>query len=501
MSDRRLVVVLLLPLALAPIACASQPTRTAATARRVAAAGPRAADRLQPCRVPGVDEEVRCGRYEVYEDRAAHRGRTISLNVVVLPATSPEVAPDPLVFLAGGGVAPATSYAGFLAGALPTLRQHRDVLLVDQRGTGGSNPLDCELSTEASDPVYRDEARFRAAVRQCRSELENKADLRYYTTPFAVDDLDDVRAWLGYPRLNFYGSSYGTTVAMVYVRQHPGRVRAAALQGVLPIDAPLWLEYPRSTEQALEAMFAACARQADCHAAFPNLAEEYDALLQRLDHEPLRERVAKADGAGETEVPIDGEILRRFVVRALTSAERLQDLPLLLHLAFGGDYRPLASRLAALGGSSGIPKGIYYSIVCSEEMTKFDPAAAPAEAVGTPAELLGLRDRQACEEWVRGWLPEGYRAPVRSDVPVLLLAGSLDDVTPPRYADRLARSLSNARRVILPNRSHNDVDPCVTSLVEAFVAAGSADGLDTRCLEETRELKFTLRLDPPAGSG
>jgi len=500
MSDRRLVVVLLLPFALAPIACASRP-RPAPTAPRAEAAGPRAADGLRPCRVPGVDEEVRCGRYEVYEDRAAGRGRKISLNVVVLPATSVELAPDPLVFLAGGGVAPATSYAGFLVRALPTLRQHRDVLLVDQRGTGGSNPLDCELSTEAADPVYRDELRFRAAVRQCRSELESRADLHYYTTPFAVDDLDDVRAWLGYPRLNFYGSSYGTTVAMVYVRQHPDRVRAAVLQGVLPIDAPLWLEYPRSSLQALDAVFAACARQADCHAAFPNLAAEYDALVKRLDGAPVRVRVANADSAGETEVPIDGEILRRFVVRALTSAERIQDLPLLLHLAFGGDYGPLASHLAAFGGSSGIPKGIYFSIVCSEEMTKFDPAAALTEAVGTPADLLGARDRQACEEWVRGWLPEGYRAPVRSDVPVLLLAGALDDVTPPRYADQLARSLSNARRVILPNRSHNDVDPCVTSLVEAFVAAGSAEGLDTRCLEETPDLKFALRVDQPAGGG
>jgi pimeloyl-ACP methyl ester carboxylesterase len=445
--------------------------------------------------VPGVEEEVRCGRYEVYENRAAGSGRKISLNVVVLPAKSADKAPDPLVFLAGGGVAPATSYAGFLSRALPNLRQHRDVLLVDQRGTGGSNPLDCELSTESADPEYRDEARFREAVRRCRRELETKADLRYYTTPFAVDDLDDVRAWLGYPRLDFYGASYGTTVAMVYVRQHPERVRVAALQGVLPIDAPLWFEYGRSAQQALVATFAACARQTSCHDAFPDLADEYRALVQRLADEPIRVRVAASNGGEETEVPLDGEILRRFVVRVLTSAERIRKLPLLLHLAFGDDYRPLAREVAALSGGSGIPKGIYFSIVCSEEVTKAAPAAALADAVGSPAELLGARDQQACEEWVRGWLPEGYRIPVRSDLPFLLLAGSIDDVTPPRYADQLARSLPNARRVLLPNRGHNDVDPCVTSLVEAFIAAGNAEGLDTRCLDDTPELTFALRAD------
>ena len=227
--------VLLLPLNLGVLAEGSK------------APGRSVAGKLKPCHVPGVDEEVHCGRYEVYENRGARKGRKIGLNIVVLPARGPKVAADPLVFLAGGGVAPATRYAGFLSEAYPNLRRQRDILLVDQRGTGGSNPLECDLTTDPASAEYRDEGRFLAAVRRCRRELEQKADLRYYTTPIAMDDLDEVRRWLGYPRFNLFGVSYGTTAAMVYLRQHPEHVRTVALQGVIPLDVPMWLEAPRSS--------------------------------------------------------------------------------------------------------------------------------------------------------------------------------------------------------------------------------------------------------------
>src|SRR5262249_6594956 len=154
--------------------------------------------KLAACELPGVAGGGLCGTHQVAEDRSAAQGRALSLRVVVLPATGPEVAPDPLVFLAGGGVAPATRYAAFLAHDYAALRRHRDILLVDQRGTGGSNPLDCDIDTETGSPAYRDEARFTAAVRRCRDELARRADVRLYTTPIAMADLEEVRAWLGY---------------------------------------------------------------------------------------------------------------------------------------------------------------------------------------------------------------------------------------------------------------------------------------------------------------
>jgi pimeloyl-ACP methyl ester carboxylesterase len=455
--------------------------------------------KLTPCRVADVDEEVLCGRYEVYENRATGTGRKIGLNIVVLPAKTPDVAPDPLVFLAGGGVAPATRYAGYFSRAFPDLRLRRDILLIDQRGSGASNPLDCDLSTDSASAEYRDEARFVEAVRRCRTELERKADLRYYTTPVAMDDLDEVRGWLGYPRLNLYGVSYGTQAAMVYLRQHPKRVRSVVLHGVIPFDVPMWLEVPQSYQQALDQAFAACARQKGCHDAFPNLAQEFSALLQRLAEKPVKVHLS-TPSTPETrqtvEIPIDAEILRSFVGGALYSAARIHDLPLLIHLAHAGDYQPLARRLASRG-ESGIPKGIYLSIVCSEEIPTFDAAALPAAAAaGTSLGAFRVgRDVLACREWVRGWLPKDYWTPVQSNVPALLLTGALDHATPPRYGERVAPLFTNGRHLVLPNRGHNDTDPCVAEILTAFVAAGSLEGLKTSCLAKTEDLSFALRAD------
>ena len=450
--------------------------------------------KLTPCHVPGLDEEVRCGKFEVFENRAARAGRKISLNVVVLPAKGPAIVADPLVFLAGGGVVPATRYAGFLNEAYSNLRRRRDILLVDQRGTTGSNPLDCDVSTDPASPDYRDESRFLAAVRRCRRQLEQKADLHYYTTPLAMDDLDEIRAWLGYPRLNLFGVSYGTRAAMVYLRQHPERVRTIALQGVVPLDAPMWLEVPRSSQHALDQVFAACARQTGCHAAFPQIESEFSALLTRLARTVVKVKVKSETGHDE-EVPIDDQTLRAFVARVLSSASRIQDLPLLLHLADQGDYQPLASRLV-LRGDGGIPKGVYFSIVCSEDILQFDPAALPAAVTGTF--LGGLRvgrDISACREWVRGWLPASFRSPVKSDVPVLALNGALDNLTPPRYGERVAQTLANARHLVLPQRGHNDTDSCVNGIIEAFMIAGNLTRLDTSCLAKTKDLSFALKRD------
>lgn len=177
------------------------------------------------------------------------------------------------------------------------------------------------------------------------------------------------------------------------------------------------------------------------------------------------------------------------------STARIHDLPLLIHLAHAGDYQPLARRLASRV-DSGIPKGIYLSIVCSEHIPQFDASALPAAAAGTfTGEFRVRRDIIACGEWIRGWLPKDYWVSVQSNVPALILTGALDHVTPPRYGERVARSLTNSRHFVLPSRGHNDTDPCVSEILQAFVTAGRLDGLDTSCLAKTEDLSFALRAD------
>ena len=456
------------------------------------AAPPPSTGKLTQCHIPGVDEEARCGRHEVYEDRFARKGKKIALNIIVLPAKGPTVAPDPLVFLAGGGVAPATRYAGYFSRSFPELRRERDIVLVDQRGTGGSNALQCELSTDPTSADYRNEERFVAAVRRCRTAVEQKADLRFYTTPIAMDDLNEVREWLGYPLIDLYGVSYGTSAAMAYVRQHGDHVRTVTLQGVVPLDVPMWLEVPRSSQQALEQVFAACAAQRECHAAFPDLDREFTSLMKRLAETPVSVKT-KSESGKEAEVTIDSEVLRDVVSRMLFGADRVHDLPLLIHLANQGDYGLLASKAASRGASE-IPPGVYLSIVCSESIPQFNPAELPAASAGTFMGSFRVeRDLAACREWVRGWLPPKFHTAVKSDVPALLMNGALDHLTPPRYGKHVAQTLRNARHVVLPDRGHNDVDPCVNTIIEQFIAAGKSSGIDTSCLEKSSPLSFALK--------
>jgi pimeloyl-ACP methyl ester carboxylesterase len=451
--------------------------------------------KLTPCHVANVDEEVLCGTYEVFENRAVKTGRKINLNIVVLPAKTSDVEPDPLVFLAGGGVAPATGYAGYFSIAFSDLRQHRDILLIDQRGTGGSNPLTCDLQTDPANVDYRDDARFVEAIRRCRMKVEQKADLQYYTTPLAMDDLDEVREWLGYSRLNLYGASYGTGASVVYARQHPDHVRTITLQGVMPLDVPVWLEYPKSAQQALDHVFNTCAQQKSCHDAFPNLPNEFRVVMKRLADKPIHVKTKEAESGEDVDVLIDSEVLAVFVSRVLYSAERIHDLPLMIHLAYSGDYQPLAKKLAVKPDTS-IPKGVYLSIVCAEEIPKFNPAdLAAASAVSFLGSFRITREVLACKQWPQGWLPKDYRAPVKSDAPALVMNGSLDHVTPPRYGQHVAQSLTNSKHLILPNRGHNDTDPCVAGIVTAFISAGNLNGLDTSCLAKTEDLSFALRVE------
>jgi pimeloyl-ACP methyl ester carboxylesterase len=272
---------------------------------------------------------------------------------------------------------------------------------------------------------------------------------------------------------------------MVYVRRHSERVRTVALQGVVPIDAPMWLEAARSSQQALDETFAACARQPACRAAVRDPATDLAKVLQRLAEKP-----AVVEG-----VTIDDVVVRHFIFRALYSASRARELPLLVHLAAEGDLAPLGARVA-VRGDSGVPKGVYLSIVCNEVIPLFDPDALPAAASGTFLGTLKVgREIRACREWPRAALPPDFWTPVRSSAPALVMNGALDSLTPPRYGEHVAWSLVNARHLVLPGRAHDDVDPCVTGVIEAFVLAGHANGLDTSCLARTPDLPFAVARD------
>jgi pimeloyl-ACP methyl ester carboxylesterase len=232
---------------------------------------------LVSCQIPELKSKAWCGRYEVFENRLSKRGRKVALNMVILPAFAEKPAPDPVFFFAGGPGQSAASLAALLGeGPLANIRQERDIIFLDQRGTGESNPLTCNLYADDNDlRGYFEEMFPVKEVRACRERLERVADLKQYTTSVAIEDLDDVRHALGYEKINLYGGSYGTTVALAYLRRYREHVRSVVLAGVAPTNLKLPLPFAKGAQYAIAHLFDDCAADNSCHASFPKLREEF----------------------------------------------------------------------------------------------------------------------------------------------------------------------------------------------------------------------------------
>lgn len=455
---------------------------------------------LASCRVKGL--AARCGALEVFENREAGSGRKLSLSVVVLPALSASPQPDPVFFLAGGPGQAASDILPMVAPAMEKVRRDRDLVFVDQRGTGRSHPLECE-DDEKQPLAERLRTEFQETrLDECRRTLEKKADLRFYGTAIAVDDLDDVRQALGYERINLWGGSYGTRVGLAYLRRHPQHARTAVLDGVAPMSLLLPVEVAKDSERALTLLFEQCEQSPACAAAWPDLQARFDALLTRLEESPATTTVSDPLTGQTSEVTVTRDLFTRIVRALLYQSESTTLIPMTIARAAEGDFRPLVGQAELVRTmSEGLAAvGMHYSVLCTEDRPFFDLEGIDALTRGT---FLGrgLVDEaiRACDRWPRGEVPPSFREPVASDVPVLLLSGELDPVTPPRWADDAARTLSRSTHVVVPATGHGTLgSACIRKLTAQFIAAGSLEGLDTGCDAEARRPPFfTTFAGPP----
>lgn len=453
-----------------------------------------AALRLQPCQVPRVAETLRCGTLEVPENRQAPRGRSIGLRVVVVPAKEPSAGAAPLFHLEGGPGIAATMMAPFYAVEVPDYRRRRDVVLVDRRGTGGSNALECP----GDDNRSRLEQMYSAKeLADCRRSLEARADLTQYTTDAAADDLDEVRAGLGYETVDLFGLSYGTRLALVYMRRHPDHVRSAVLMGPAPTDLAMPLHHAPDGQRALELMFADCAGDAGCARAYPRLKEELAAVLDRLDRAPAAVTLPDPrSGRAATYHLTRGGFAEQVRSRLYAPASRA-GVPLAIDAASRGDFGPFLEPLRAGGVGPPIADGLYLSVTCAEDVPFIDPVEAERLAAGTALGMYRVREqRAACAEWPQAHVPADFRDPVESKAPTLILSGERDPVTPPRLGEEVVRHLANGRHVVIPQGAHvpDGIEPvaCLDGVMLRFFADPWAKDLDTACLNSMRPQPFVL---------
>jgi pimeloyl-ACP methyl ester carboxylesterase len=454
---------------------------------------------LEPCRISDADGLVstaaRCGRLAVPEDPADPHGNQIELAIAVVPAIATQAKPDPVFLLAGGpGQGAIEAYAPALR-SYAALRRERDIVLVDQRGTGRSNRLDCDMPEDAIETGELTPAELRELARACLAKLPGRA--QFYTTSVAVGDLEAVRAALGYAELNLIGGSYGTRVAQHYARRYPGRTRSIVLDAVVPPTLALVPQIAIESQRGLERVFERCADDPECDRRFPALAEQFARVDARLRRAPIPVTIAD---------PVSGKRRRLDVTRGhlitmarmLTySARTASLLPLVLHeAATNGNYEPLAAQAEMIGDEleHTIAMGMHHSVVCAEDAPRFAGAVDRAKLERTYLGPLLLDGMTAiCEVWPRGLVDPDFGEPLASAVPALLLSGGFDPATPAEYGATAASGFEGSLHVVVPGQGHGQARLyCVQRLIRRFIDAGSAADLDTACVDQIRPAPFFL---------
>lgn len=450
----------------------------------------------ESCEIEGVEGHAECGTLTVWEDRDARTGRTIDLYFVVLPATDPNPEPDPIyVFTGGPGQAASTTAVGW---SRSPFRATRSIVMVDQRGTGGSNILECLYPEDAPVEVYLGALFDAEHVADCRDRLETRADLTKYTSPLALDDLDDVRAALGHDMINLWGGSYGTRASLVYIRRHEEHVRSATLNAAMSLAQTMPEGMARDAEAAVRGVLRDCAEDPDCAGRYPDLEQDYAVAVEQA-RQPVSVTIRDPRSGVEVETALQPAGFAEALRAMMYDPGATRRIPALLHAAATErDYDAFAqfgaTRAYQIGQAAS--SGMYLSVTCAEDIPFANEAGEYEQGQGT---FLGdYRSRShfdACREWPNGSVSDDFHDNVVSDVPVLILNGTHDPVTPPKYGEEAAQHLKNSIVVVVPHGHHGsgglqNAGPCLAGIRGAFLDDPLARP-DLSCLADIRRQPFT----------
>lgn len=433
---------------------------------------------------PNASAAAFCSSFDVPEDWNAPQGRHIQLHVALIKSGAAHPPADLVTYLDGGPGGAATETYPAIATAFAPLREKRNILLVDQRGTGSSNALRCDRQKNEDQSAVKDIARGVNIVQQCLDYLRTYSAPEHYTTTDANRDLEAVRQALGAPLLNVIGISYGTRAAQQYAGHYPNAIRSVVLDSTVPNTLALGSEHAQNLEAALRSEFALCTRSADCEKKF---GDTYKTLYRLRDH--LRghpEEVAMRDPNSfePTRLTMNASDLAGIVRLYLYSPLTASLLPLMLHEADHGNYEPILGQKKLISDSLGaeISGGMELSVICSEDGDLL--TARPEDADTLMGNAMLDRLKQACGVWPNGGRPQDFHQAWTSAVPVLVLAGQYDPVTPPRYGEEVVKTLSHSRLLLVPGQGHGVIGAgCMPKLVSRFVDELQPDKLDAKCLQ------------------
>lgn len=449
--------------------------------------------------LPGTNltANARCGSLEVAENPAEPAGKRISLKIAIAPATGKTTEPDPVFFFAGGPGQAASETWVMIRSTLNKIRKNRDIVMIDQRGTGGSNKLTCESELEEDLNREIDLDLIRTETEKCLADLDG--DPRFYTTSIAMDDYNLVRQAMGYDKINIMGVSYGTRAAQVYLRLFPETVRTVTLDSVVPMQLALGQEHSQMLDRSVQTVFDQCSENETCNSLFPHQAEELNSLFTQLRNEPQQITIINPVSGEPQEMRLTADTLG-VAIRFLSYASETQAMiPLLVHEALTtGDLSRLASQalLIMTGLNEMLSKGMELSVICSEDYPFMDLSADYSQTLlgNLMLEIVGLQ----CTIWPRGEVAEDFHMPVVSDIPVLLMSGERDPVTPPHYAAQAAETFPNSLNLVAHGQAHSVMkNVCLRDITTVFIEQGNIDNLDTSCVQNILPAPFFTSLLGP----
>ena len=453
---------------------------------------------LVPCYAKDLPDRLLCGTVQQPLNIKAVKdaeNQTISIHFAIIPAIKPLYPTEAVLAFAGGPGQSAFDAAAVFAQALRYARENRDILLVDQRGTGKSGLLQCDgmdlVSQFAFDESTADiVALAKTDTLACKEKLQ--VDLSHYTTVTAASDFEAVRQALGYQKLHLYGGSYGTRMAQEYMRQYPAAVVTATLDGVVPFNQSLGA-LGAASDASVAALYAYCEASETCHQQFPRARQQLQQLIQQLDAAPVSTRVRHPRTFALIDLTLTRAKLQQAIRFALYSNNSRALLPYTIEQALAGDYSPLVGLMLSQDIVQQLSVGVNFAVVCAEDVP-FWTAESRAEFAKSYLGRTWMQSAEAsCAVWQTPAVDVAYTQPLQTATPVLLLSGGLDPVTPPAWAELAMSQMPNARHLVAPHATHIVASQsCAPKLISQFISQQSAANLDASCLnQELRKPFFT----------
>jgi pimeloyl-ACP methyl ester carboxylesterase len=438
---------------------------------------------LAGCFVEGVNNQLQCGKLSVPENWAQPTDINIDLNVIVVKAISNTPKPDPLFLLMGGPGQAASELVSGLIKIFHDVHQDRDLVFVDQRGTGLSSPLLCD---EEEGDIYKDvNSDFDVNdIKKCLADFN--VDLSQYNTNSAILDFDAVRVALGYDKINLYGISYGSRAAMVYMRDKPEALRSVILDGVVPpqvVVGPMGIEAAR----AFDILIEQCKTHQDCQKQYPNLVSDYQNIRAQLEIAPIRTTIDHPVSDKKIALNIDSKKFINTLRNQLYSVGRRELLPYIINEFAQGNYKPFVGLMSQNEDSSGsMYVGLTFNILCNEDIPRASKDLLAKDSANT---FSGRHTFEVfsdiCKHWPTFTAPANFGEQVNSTIPTMLLSGELDPVTPPAWAEIAAKGLTNSKHYIAKNAGHGLVtQTCAGSMIGEFVDSLNLEEVDSSCLDK-----------------